>query len=200
MTPSVPRVRALAVLFLSLALTSAAAQPLHVARVIDGDTFELSDGQRVRLIGIDTPEVHPSTKRRNDARRSGSDELAIRELGRRATLHAERLALGKQVELEYDQANSAAGHRDRYGRTLAYVHVVDPAGKRLYMVNARMVADGYASAYTRYPFARSAEFLLLQRTARVEGRGLWGNGSARSSVGSPHTFVQSSNLPLPHSR
>ena len=55
-----------------------------VRRVIDGDTIQLETGERVRLIGIDTPEMHESDKLYRDSQRTGQDTRAIQELGRRA--------------------------------------------------------------------------------------------------------------------
>ena len=142
-----------------------------VTRIVDGDTFELSDGTILRLIGIDTPEVHPSPKLSRDAERSDMDRETIRELGRRASAYAAELALGKPIELEY-----GSGRRtDRYGRTLAYVWVLDEYGRRLYRVNDRLVADGYANIYSGIPFEYSDEYLEYERQAREEGRGLWGD-------------------------
>ncbi len=141
-----------------------------VARIVDGDTFELSDGTMLRLIGIDTPEVHPSGKLSRDAERTGMDKETIRALGRRASAYAAELALGKRVELEY----GSGGRTDRYGRTLAYVWVLDEQGRRLYRVNDRLVADGYANIYSGIPFEYSDEYLEYEREAREEGRGLWG--------------------------
>src|SRR5437016_9097230 len=62
--------------------------PASVVRVVDGDTIivHLGDGRsaRVRLIGIDSPELHPSEKLRRDATRSGKDAAAIQALGAKA--------------------------------------------------------------------------------------------------------------------
>lgn len=151
-------------------------QSLTVARVVDGDTFELSDGRTVRLIGADTPEKHPSAKLARDTESTGQDAATIRLLGELASLHAEEIVGGRRVELEYDQANAAQGHRGRYGRTLAYVWVLGADGGRSFMVNEQLVKDGYAFAYTRYPFEHDDRFLAHQRAAREAGRGLWGNG------------------------
>src|SRR5690606_14480509 len=64
---------------------NAAHAQIRVTRVIDGDTYELSTGERVRLIGIDTPEKHVSTKLDRDAERTGRDRAAIRALGELAS-------------------------------------------------------------------------------------------------------------------
>ena len=151
----------------------ATGQDLTVSRVIDGDTFELSDGRTVRLIGIDTPEVHASAKLTRDARRSDRDRRTIQALGRMASKHAAQLAARQRVALEFDPANAADDHVDRYGRVLAYVWVLDETGRRLFSVNERLLADGYANAYTTYPFKHAEKYLDLQRAARSSERGLW---------------------------
>ena len=103
----------------------------------------------VRLLAIDAPEKYLTDKLRSDAQRSGQDIRTIQALGRAATRHAAQLTLGKRVELEYDQNNAARGHRGTYDRTLAYVWVLAPDGSRRYMVNERLVRDGYANAYLK---------------------------------------------------
>jgi micrococcal nuclease len=62
-----------------------------VQRVVDGDTVVLEDGERVRLIGVDTPEVHESEKLRRDAERTGHDVAVITALGKRASAFTEIL-------------------------------------------------------------------------------------------------------------
>jgi len=89
-----------------------------VVRVVDGDTLvvRLADGRstRVRLIGIDTPELHPSDKLAREAQRSGKDAAAIQALGARASAFTKKYLAGRHVEMERD-----TNALDRYGRTLA---------------------------------------------------------------------------------
>ncbi len=80
--------------------------------------------------------------------------------------------LSRPVKFGYDSGRRT----DRYGRTLAYVWVLDGYGRRLYRVNDRLVADGYANIYSGVPFEYSDEYLEYEREAREEGRGLWGEG------------------------
>jgi len=69
-------------LFLLLTLTfPAIAERAVVKRVVDGDTLVLEDSRKVRLIGVDTPEVHKSNKLRKDSERTGQDIRIIQELG-----------------------------------------------------------------------------------------------------------------------
>jgi len=122
----------------------------RVIRVIDGDTIEIEGGQRVRYIGIDTPEtVHPSK--------------AVECFGKEATKTNSELVEGKKVRLESDVAD-----RDKYGRLLRYVYVDD------LMVNAELVRLGYAYSSSYPPNVKYQQlFLQLEREAREQEKGLW---------------------------
>jgi micrococcal nuclease len=140
---------------------------VSVVRVVDGDTVVVrAPGSRqlkVRLIGIDTPEVHPGDKLRRDAERSGRDAGAIQAFGARAAAFTRQHLGGRQVQIELD-----ATAADRYGRTLAYVW----RGDELY--NLVIVRDGYAGLLTIPPNVRYADVLAAcHRTARASRRGLW---------------------------
>jgi endonuclease YncB( thermonuclease family) len=135
-----------------------------VKRVVDGDTIVLETGERVRLIGIDTPELHESDKLYRDASRTRQDAATIQKLGRRAYEFTRNLVEGKRVSLEFD-----AEKRDRYNRLLAYVYLKDGT-----FVNAEIVKQGYASLMTIPPNVKYADlFLRLYREARENRRGLW---------------------------
>jgi micrococcal nuclease len=125
-----------------------------VTRVIDGDTIVVTVGavsQRVRYIGVNSPELHHP--------RRGEEPG-----GREAAAVNRALVQGQHVRLERDVRT-----RDRYGRLLAYVWIGDV------MVNAELVRLGYAQVMTVPPNVRHQErFLKLQREARESQRGLWG--------------------------
>ena len=127
----------------------------QVLRVVDGDTIRVRvDGhtERVRYIGIDTPEsVKPGTPVQCFAKRASAANAA--------------LVAGRTVRLVGD-----VEARDRYGRLLAYVYR-EPDGA---FVNARLVRDGYARTLTIAPnVAHARELADLARAARRERRGLW---------------------------
>jgi micrococcal nuclease len=128
-----------------------------VVRVVDGDTIVARSAsgatERVRLIGVDTPEsVKPGTP--------------VQCFALKASAHTKHLLTGKAVRLVGD-----AEARDRYGRLLAYVYR-EPDGL---FVNADLVRRGYAQTLTIPPNVRFAErFLALARQARDAGVGLWG--------------------------
>lgn len=145
-----------------------------VRNVIDGDTVELSTGQHVRYIGIDTPE----TRRRTETGWRFDPQpyaLAAKE-------YNQRLVGGKTVRLAYDVQT-----HDKYQRVLAYLYVQAPAGAGAaadpaqgtrageWFVNAELVRQGYAKTLTIPPDVQYTElFKQLQREARAAGRGLWG--------------------------
>ena len=121
-----------------------------MTKVTDGDTLWLSEVGKVRLIGIDTPEVH------------GRDEC----FGREASAFAERVVpVGARVHYRL-----GVEERDRYGRALAYVYLAD--GR---LLNELLAERGYAQPLTVPPNDELAErFVAAARRARDMRRGLWG--------------------------
>lgn len=75
---------------------------IQVVHVYDGDTIKLADGQRVRLVGIDTPESRENRKLFRDARRSRQDAGDILRMGRMAAAYTRSLLSGRRVRLEFD--------------------------------------------------------------------------------------------------
>ena len=119
----------------------------HCTRVIDGDTIELSTGERVRYIGIDT--VEPTDR-----------------LGKVITEFNRYLIEGKDIRLEFDIEKY-----DKYNRLLAYVYVDD------IFVNATLVERGLAEVMTVPPNVRHRRhFQQLQGKARKSKRGIWSKG------------------------
>jgi micrococcal nuclease len=135
-----------------------------VERVVDGDTLKLSDGRKVRLIGVDTPELHYSDKLLRDSRRTHKDIKEIQAMGRRAAAFIKQLCEGQSVKIEFDVRRS-----DKYGRILAYIYLKDGA-----FVNAEILKEGYAQVMTIPPNVKHSDyFLKLERSAREERKGLW---------------------------
>lgn len=135
-----------------------------VSRVIDGDTIILESGERVRLIGIDTPEMHDSNKLYRDSKNSKQDISSIKKMGRLSYQFTKNLLEGKKVKLEFDVEKF-----DKYKRILAYVYLKDGT-----FVNAQIVKEGFASLMTYPPNVKYAYlFLELYREARENKRGLW---------------------------
>ena len=136
----------------------------YVERAVDGDTLKLSNGKRVRLIGVDTPEYHYSKKLLKDASRSKTDIKTIQALGKISSDFTKGLVEGKKVRLEFD-----VERYDRYGRILAYVYLEDGT-----FVNAEILKEGYGQVMTIPPNVKYYDyFLKLEREARSNNKGLW---------------------------
>ena len=125
----------------------------QVVRVVDGDTIRVRLGgteERVRYIGVDTPEtVKPGTP--------------VQCYGPAASDFTHHLLTGRTVRLVF-----GVERRDVYGRLLAYVHLGDR------FVNAALVRRGLARTLTIPPNDRYAPFLRrLELAAARAGRGLW---------------------------
>ncbi len=134
-----------------------------LARVVDGDTIRVRINgreERVRLVGIDTPEsVKPGTPVQCYALAASARTKAL-------------LPKGAAVRLVRD-----VEERDRYGRLLAYVYRVRDG----LFVNLALVREGYAVTLTVPPnVAHTDEFVAAARDAREHGRGLWGRCGAEA--------------------
>lgn len=122
-----------------------------VTKVIDGDTIQISSGEKIRYIGMDTTEVYPVVQ-------------CFSEEAKKAN---ENLVLGKEVRLEKDISET-----DKYGRLLRYVYVGD------IFVNDKLVREGYAKVATYPPDVKYQQvFLESERFARENNLGLWGKCS-----------------------
>jgi micrococcal nuclease len=122
----------------------------RVIYVYDGDTVKLDNGERVRYLGIDTPEMNY---------KNPPPEYFAEE----AKKFNASLVQGKKIQLEYDVIR-----RDKYNRLLAYVYVDD------IFVNAKLVEEGFAKVYIIPPNVKYADdFLELQRKAKEAKKGTW---------------------------
>jgi micrococcal nuclease len=173
------RILAAILLVLLTTLSSASAEfipllptkkPL-VAYVVDGDTIavRIDRGvEKVRLIGIDTPESRKNERAALQAERSHRDIKTIMEFGRRAKdALKELLPKGTELRIEYDVQK-----RDKYGRLLGYVYRTDNT-----MVNEEIVLRGYAQLLTIPPNVKYVDrFKKALAKSQREKRGLWASG------------------------
>ena len=120
----------------------------RVKKVYDGDTVLLSDGRKIRYLGINTPEWQEPFY------------LKAKQLN-------ESLVMGRDVRLEFDEERV-----DKYGRLLAYVYVGEQ------MVNAKLIEKGLAHAFFIPPNQKHNALLLkLQADARERKLGIWSKRS-----------------------
>ncbi len=122
----------------------------EVIRVIDGDTVELKNGERLRYNDIDTPEtVHPSKP--------------IECYGPEASKKNKELVEGETILVELGNPE-----KDRYGRLLGYVYIDD------LFVNAELVRGGYAEVNSYgNPGSKIVELINIERDAKLKSTGLW---------------------------
>lgn len=131
-----------------------------VRRVVDGDTLLLTNGVRVRLMGVDTPEtVKPNTP--------------VEPFGPEASAFTKRFVAEAhdEVRLQLDRQRL-----DKYGRTLAYVW----SDSR--MLNEELIRAGLGQAELQYPYnaTMKTRFRRAQEEARSAGRGIWSRQPAAS--------------------
>lgn len=157
---------------------------VFVKRVIDGDTLILSNGEKARLTGIDTPEARDNPKAQKDSQRSGKDVKEITRQGKEATEFVRALAQDKKIRIEYDVQK-----RDRYGRLLVYAYDIETLRKnplakssenlvvsdnQEIFLNGSIIRSGYAVPLTIPPNVKHADFFKkLHSEARSNKRGLW---------------------------
>jgi len=122
-----------------------------VERAIDGDTLLLANGERVRLLGVNTPETKHPTK-------------PVEPFGPEAYEFTRQHVEGRAVRLVLDRER-----RDEFGRLLAYVYRGD------WLLNEELIRAGLSKAQTRFNYSDSMKrrFLAAERLARSEHRGLW---------------------------
>jgi len=149
-------------LFIPAFLALAPDNVNRVARVIDGDTIELENGERVRYIGINAPEI---------------DHL----FGKEAAEANSTLVYGKEIYLQYDDQE-----RDKYGRLLAYVYIDS------IFINGWLVEHGYAQILSIPPNLKYQDNLLnLQQIAKEQNRGLWAktDKKPKEEISDPIVYV-----------
>lgn len=135
-----------------LGKTSKGMEYAKVVRVVDGDTITLENGDTVRYIGINTPEL-------NIAKPEKGVECFAKEASNRNT----ELILNKTVRLVSDK-----GDKDRYGRFLRYIYLDD------LFINDILVKEGYAKTMTYAPNVKYKDLFAASETAaKNKNIGLW---------------------------
>lgn len=126
-------------------------EPIKVDRVVDGDTVIFINGDRLRYVGIDTPEEFDQRK-------------PVQCFAKEAAAKNKQLVEGKTIKFYKD-----VNEMDQYGRWLGFVYLEDGT-----FVNMELVRQGYGFAYPYPPdVSKSDEFAKAERFARENKLGLW---------------------------
>ncbi|MDQ3094198.1 MAG: thermonuclease family protein [bacterium] len=147
-----------------------------VLSVADGDTIVIdmnSIEERIRLVGVDTPETH-------------HPELPVQCFGEAASKYTQDLLEGKSVRLV---ADSQGTNRDRYQRLLRYVYTSDNT-----LVNLNLIEQGYGFAYLGFPFDMMDQFAAAEKTARQNNKGLWSGCNVDEDNRNPQTIYPEGQL------
>lgn len=155
----------------------------RVAKVVDGDTIDLvinGKTERLRLIGINTPEVVDPRK-------------PVECFGREASDNAKKLLSGQEVRIEVDPSQD---DRDKYGRLLRYVWRRDGL-----FYNLEAIEDGFAYEYTyQLPYRYQKEFKAAQKYAKDNEVGLWAKGVCHKDESGYVLEAQSSSTSLKNNK
>jgi micrococcal nuclease len=150
---------------------SSIIEKVTINRVVDGDTLEVTfenKTERLRLIGVDTPEVYNSKKMRSDAHRLGISEEDVQKKGMQASKFVAEF-LKERYSNQKIRLEIGAEERDRYGRLLGYVWFID--GK---MLNEEIIKAGYGTAMVIPPNSKYfTRFQKFEGQARKDKIGIW---------------------------
>ena len=166
---SIKRALFISVLFcapniISCALASPTCPPRNidetaeVAHVHDGDTLKLQDGRKIRLLGIDTPEL-------------GRKKAGRKNRPAQAFAYQARDALRQLVKQSDNKIGLSFGvdRQDKYHRTLAHLYLADGTN-----IQARLIEQGYARAFTTPPNDRQTDcYQQVEAEAIEHRRGIW---------------------------
>ena len=136
---------------------TSSSNEFKVQKVVDGDTIEiLKHGrtEKVRLIGVDTPETLDPRK-------------PVQCFGKEASNNTKHILEGQVVRIETDPL---VGERDKYNRILAYVWLGNDE-----LINLELVSGGFAHEYTyrSQSYKYQSEFKLAEKTAQANNLGFW---------------------------
>ncbi len=144
----------------------AAGITLFVKHVIDGDTIIAASGEKVRYIGIDTPEL-------------ASEERPVQFFAEEAKNANKGMVEGKTIRLELD-----AEKTDKHGRLLAYIFLKDGT-----FVNAKLIENGFARAYFIPPNIKYySQFKKLENEAIKNRKGLWSDPDSITPISHSETI------------
>ncbi len=170
-TPSVET--AIAAIAIAPATTTPDVYP--VEKVVDGDTIDVllrGTTTRIRIIGMDTPELFDPRK-------------PVQCFAREASAKGHTLLEGTYVRLEYEPSGDV---HDKYGRTLAYVFLLgrNPDAPVGTSYEQFMIREGFAHEYAydkKYKY--QAEFKAAQASAKAEGKGFWATDTCTGNTTKP---------------
>lgn len=134
-------------------------ETVTIESVYDGDTYTLTDDRKIRVLGIDTPELKAT------AGDTSAQAVAEKCYGHEARDAVAPLLINQTVTITGDPSQ---GDKDRYGRLLRYVTLTDGTD-----VAAKLLDGGYARVYRQYPVTKTRSYDKIEQAAKAAGKGGW---------------------------
>ena len=154
-----------------------------ITRVVDGDTMEIQfrngSTDTIRLLGVDTPEVHTGVDPAEYEGVPDNDQgrAWLERWGDSASTYAKSELAGEQVTIAFDRQSPSRGS---YNRLLVYVYLDNETH-----FNKQLLVNGYARLYDS-EFGQRAEFAAAEATAQSDDVGVWGYAGEKGHLG-PHS-------------
>ena len=145
---------------------------IAISEVISGDMLRMENGETVRLIGVDTPEVIDCNKLEFDSKISGVPIEVLKVRGNEARQFVVKMVENKRIRVEFDEKI-----KDNYGNLLGYVFLLPNRGNAQddeIFINAEIIKRGYSSRINTASNDRYADlFKRLHEYAKQMGSQLW---------------------------
>jgi len=165
-----------------------------VSKVIDGDTLKISNGDIVKLVGVNTPVIRDLKKNKANAAKWGMSLKQYKYYAKRARAFTAMAVKGQTITVSLDDRNNKIRHRDKEKRLLGYVRVLDfnkrdftdekdlDWRKYVYPVisksgklhlNETIVNSGFGVTDMKSPFKFQNRFAQFQEDSKNDKRGIW---------------------------
>lgn len=156
-----------------------------ITEVVDGDTMDIryrnGSTDTIRLIGVDTPEVHTDTA--PDEFEGIPDTSAGHEWlsgwGKNASTYAETRLAGEHVTIAFGTQTDTRGY---YDRLLVYLYIDGE------LFNQQLLTNGYARVYES-EFSKRPEFDDAEATAQANDVGVWSYPDTQAQIARPHPAI-----------
>lgn len=167
----------LIIAYLAIALWSllsiTAAQTLFVSAIIDGERLVLSDGSRVELVGVDAIEKFVESEINRDMLRMGMDRESVTTKGGLSAAYVSTLVKDRLVKVSFQSDERLVPGEKSTAFLPALVSVLDRDGQMDFLLNKKIIREGYAFADPQMPASFKTQFIELQNRARDEQLGFW---------------------------
>ena len=167
-------VRSISILLFLCTTQFVVGQSLFVSAVLDGERLVLSSGEKIELIGVDVVDKFSGTEHMNDILRLGGNTETVRSKASITAAYVSMLVRSRHVQVSYQVAEEKMVQEKHSNSFIpAFLFVLDENGRSDFILNKKLLEDGYAYADPATPEAYIDQFIALQQQAMTNRRGLW---------------------------